>query len=178
MLIYPNQKLAIIIDGNNLYATAKNLEFEIDYIKLLNLFKSKGQFVRGYYFTLVDESQDIVGIRPLLDFLDYNGYSIRTKPTKSFTDNYGNEKIKGSMHVEIAVTMMELTDSIDHFILFTGDGDFESLVEGIQKKGCVVSVVSTVKSRPPMVSDQLRRQADQFIDLYDLIKIVGSDKKR
>uniref|UniRef100_A0A2A4YRT0 NYN domain-containing protein n=1 Tax=OCS116 cluster bacterium TaxID=2030921 RepID=A0A2A4YRT0_9PROT len=173
MHIYPAQKIAIFIDGANLYATAKALDFEIDYNQLLSLFKNKGQFVRAYYYTALVEDQEFSPIRPLIDWLDYNGFTMVTKPTKEFIDSSGRKKIKGNMDIELAVDVMEISEQVDHIVLFSGDGDFRSLVEAVQRKGKVVSIVSTVKSRPPMVADELRRQADQFIDLNDLKQLIG-----
>ena len=69
--------------------------------------------------------------------------------------------------------MLEIADRADHVVLFSGDGDFRRLVESVQRKGVRVTVVSTVKSQPPMASDDLRRQADSFVDLSDLSNIIG-----
>lgn len=173
MHIYPAQKIAIFIDGANLYATAKALDFEIDYNQLLSLFKNKGQFVRAYYYTALVEDQEFSPIRPLIDWLDYNGFTMVTKPTKEFIDASGRKKIKGNMDIELTVDVMEISEQVDHIVLFSGDGDFRRLVEAVQRKGKVVSIVSTVKSRPSMVADELRRQADQFIDLNDLKQFIG-----
>ena len=173
MHIYPAQKIAIFVDGANLYATAKALDFEIDYNQLLSLFKNKGQFVRAYYYTALVEDQEFSPIRPLIDWLDYNGFTMVTKPTKEFIDSSGRRKIKGNMDIELTVDVMEIAETVDHIILFSGDGDFRRLVEAVQRKGTVMSIVSTVKSRPPMVADELRRQADQFIDLNDLKQLIG-----
>jgi uncharacterized LabA/DUF88 family protein len=77
------------------------------------------------------------------------------------------------MDVEIAVDMMEMSAHADHMVLFSGDGDFRVLLEAVQRRGSRVTVVSTVKSQPPMASDDLRRQADSFIDLADLADLIG-----
>lgn len=124
--------------------------------------------IRAFYYTALVEDQEYSPIRPLVDWLDYNGYTMVTKPTKEFTDASGRRKIKGNMDIELAVDLMEMAESIDHAILFSGDGDFRSLVEAVQRKGVRVTVVSTVQSQPPMVADELRRQADHFTDLCDL----------
>ncbi|MDX2264142.1 MAG: NYN domain-containing protein [Hyphomicrobiales bacterium] len=168
MNFYPTERIALFIDGANLYATAKALSFDIDYKRLLNLFRSKGRLIRALYYTALAEDQEYSSIRPLIDWLDYNGYTMVTKPTKEFTDASGRRKIKGNMDIELAVDSMELAEHLDHIVLFSGDGDFRTLVEALQQKGKRVSVVSTLNTQPPMVADELRRQADQFIDLYDL----------
>jgi len=175
MIFYPTEKFALFIDGANLHATAKSLTFDIDYKRLLTFFRSKGQLVRALYYTAIIEDQEYSSIRPLIDWLDYNGYTMVTKPTKEFTDAAGRRKIKGNMDIELAVDAMEMAPSLDHLVLFSGDGDFRSLVEAIQHKGKRVSVVSSLRSQPPMVADELRRQADQFIDLADLADQIGRD---
>jgi uncharacterized LabA/DUF88 family protein len=175
MNFYPNERIALFIDGANLYATAKSLAFDIDYKRLLALFRSKGQLVRALYYTALIEDQEYSSIRPLVDWLDYNGYTMVTKPTKEFVDAMGRRKIKGNMDIELAVDAMELSDHLDHIVLFSGDGDFRSLVEALQHKGKRVSVVSTLATTPPMVADELRRQADQFIDLANLQNEIGRD---
>ncbi|MBC8050594.1 MAG: NYN domain-containing protein [Chitinophagales bacterium] len=179
MIFYPTERVALFIDGANLYATAKALSFDIDYKKLLTLFRTKGRLIRALYYTALAEDQEYSSIRPLIDWLDYNGYTMVTKPTKEFTDAAGRRKIKGNMDIELAVDSMELAEHLDHIVLFSGDGDFRTLVEALQQKGKRVSVVSTLNTQPPMVADELRRQADQFIDLYDLEKEIcreGSER--
>jgi uncharacterized LabA/DUF88 family protein len=166
--IQKNEKYAIFIDGSNLYAAARGLGFDIDYKRLLELFSQHGRLVRAYYYTALVEDQEYSPIRPLVDWLDYNGYTVITKPTKEFTDESGRRKIKGDMDIELAIDMMELCEELDHVILFSGDGDFRRLVEAVQRKTVRVTVVSTVQSQPPMIADELRRQADFFIELNDL----------
>ncbi|MBP0616004.1 NYN domain-containing protein [Jiella mangrovi] len=167
------EKLALFIDGANLYATSKNLGFDIDYKKMLTWFQRQAYVIRAYYYTALIEDNEYSSIRPLIDWLDYNGYRVVTKPAKEFTDPSGRRKIKGNMDIELAIDAMELVDTVDHFVLFSGDGDFRSLVEALQRKGRKVSVVSTLTSSPPMVSDDLRRQADHFIDIVTLRNEVG-----
>ncbi len=113
----------------------------------------------------------------MIDWLDYNGFSMVTKPTKEFTDATGRRKVKGNMDIELAVDAMRLADNLDHIVIFSGDGDFRSLVAALQQKGKRVSVVSTLQTQPPMVADELRRQADQFVDLADLEDQVGRAPK-
>jgi uncharacterized LabA/DUF88 family protein len=171
----PREKIALFIDGANLYAAAKSLGFDIDYKRLLSEFQEKGYLLRAYYYTALAEDQEYSSIRPLIDWLDYNGYTVVTKPTKEFVDASGRRKIKGNMDIELAVHAMEMAESIDHLVLFSGDGDFRSLVEAIQRKGRKVSVISTLSTQPPMIADELRRQADHFVDLATLRNKVGRD---
>ncbi len=168
MIFYPEERIAIFIDGANLYSAARGLAFDIDYKRLLELFRSKGRLIRAFYYTALLEDQEYSPIRPLVDWLDYNGYTMVTKPTKEFTDAMGRRRIKGNMDIELAIDMLEMAEHIDHAVLFSGDGDFRRLVEAVQRRGVRVSVVSTIRSTPPMVSDDLRRQADSFIELQEL----------
>ncbi|MGE3246332.1 MAG: NYN domain-containing protein [Beijerinckiaceae bacterium] len=170
-----NEKIALFIDGANLYATAKSLGFDIDYKRLLKEFQGRGRLVRAFYYTALVEDQEYSSIRPLIDWLDYNGYAVVTKPAKEFVDSLGRRKVKGNMDIELAVDAMEMAEHLDHIVLFSGDGDFRSLVEALQRKGVRVSVVSTITTQPPMVADELRRQADEFVDLIHLAKKVGRD---
>jgi uncharacterized LabA/DUF88 family protein len=168
MIFYPQEKIALFIDGANLYAAARALQFDIDYKRLLEVFGSKGRLIRAFYYTAMIEDQEYSPIRPLVDWLDYNGYTMVTKPTKEYTDATGRRKIKGNMDIELAIDVMEMAQYLDHIVLFSGDGDFRRLVEAVQRKGVRVTVVSTVRSAPPMVADELRRQADMFLELQDL----------
>ena len=167
------ERLALFIDGSNLYAAARALGFEIDYKNLLEIFAAKGRLIRAFYYTALLEDQEYSPIRPLVDWLDYNGYTLVTKPTKEFTDATGRRKIKGNMDIELAIDVMEMTPYLDHIVLFSGDGDFRRLVECVQRKGVRVSVVSTVVSSPPMAADELRRQADTFIELQELAPAIS-----
>jgi len=171
----PSEKIALFIDGANLYATTKGLGFDIDYKRLLKEFQSRGYLMRAFYYTALIEDQEYSSIRPLLDWLDYNGYTVVTKPAKEFTDSTGRRKVKGNMDIELAVEAMELAPHLDHIVLFSGDGDFRPLVEAVQRRGVRVTVVSTISTQPPMIADELRRQADVFLDLVELMPKVGRD---
>src|SRR6202161_3000746 len=169
------EKIAVFIDGANLYATAKTLGFDIDYKRLLKEFQSRGTLVRAFYYTAIIEDQEYSSIRPLIDWLDYNGYTVVTKATKEFVDQTGRRKVKGNMDIELAVDAMELAPHIDQMVLFSGDGDFRSLVEAVQRRGVRVTVISTISTQPPMVADELRRQADIFLDIVELQPKIGRD---
>jgi len=173
MKFYPQERVALFIDGSNLYATARALGFDIDYKRLLSLFAEQCSLVRAFYYTALIEDQEYSPIRPLVDWLDYNGYTMVTKPAKEFTDAAGRKKIKGNMDIELAIDVMEMSEHIEHIVLFSGDGDFRRLIEAVQRKGVKVTVVSTVRSQPSMIADELRRQADIFLDLIELKGEVG-----
>ena len=141
----------------------------------LKEFQSRGTLLRAFYYTTIIEDQEYSSIRPLIDWLDYNGYTVVTKPPKEFDDGEGRRKIKRNMSVELAVDAMELTEHIDQMVLFSGDGDFRSLVEAVQRRGVRVTVVSSISSRPPMIADELRRQADVFTDLVEFRSKLDRD---
>ncbi len=168
-----SSRIAIFVDGANLNATAKALGFDIDYKRLLNEFRNRGNVIRAFYYIAISEAQEYSSIRPLIDWLDYNGYTVVTKAAKEYTDASGRRRVKGSMDIELAVDAMELARHIDQMILFSGDGDFRSLVEAVQRRGVRVTVISTIAIQPPMIADELRRQTDVFIDLVELRSMLG-----
>jgi uncharacterized LabA/DUF88 family protein len=173
MTFYPTDRICLFVDGANLYSAARSLSFDIDYKKLLDEFRKRGILIRAYYYTALVEDQEYSPIRPLVDWLDYNGFSVVTKSAREYVDATGRKRFRGDMDIEIAVDMMEMSAHADHLVLFSGDGDFRRLVEAVQQRGVRVTVVSTVKSQPPMASDDLRRQCDAFVDLADLASIIG-----
>jgi uncharacterized LabA/DUF88 family protein len=169
----PAERLAAFIDGANLYATSKSLGFDIDFKRLLGFLRNHGTFIRANYYTAITDDQEFSAIRPLIDWLDYNGFNIVTKPVKEFVDGQGRRKLKGNMDIELAVDALQHAKHVEHIVIFSGDGDFRSLVAALQSMGKRVSVVSTLKTQPPMIADELRRQADQFIDLAELESEIG-----
>ena len=173
MAFYATDRIALFIDGANLYSAAKGLNIDLDFKKLLEEFQKRGVLVRAYYYTAIVEDQDYSPIRPLVDWLDYNGFTVVTKPAKEYVDASGRKRHRGDMDVDLAVDMMEMAEHLDHVVLFSGDSDFRRLIEAMQRRGVRVTVVSTVKSQPPMASDELRRLADSFVDLADLASIIA-----
>ena len=172
MKLNKNERTALFIDGANLYATTKNIGLEIDYKRLLRFFENNTHFIRALYYTAITDDQEYSSIRPLIDWLDYNGYTMITKPTKEFTDSTGRRKIKGNMDTELTVGALTLSDHLDHIVIFSGDGDFRALVEALQNRGKRVSIVSTLSTSPPMIADDLRRQADQFVEIKELAALI------
>ncbi|HEU0081771.1 MAG TPA: NYN domain-containing protein [Bradyrhizobium sp.] len=172
----PNSgRIALFIDGANLHATARTLGFDMDYRRLLAEFSGRGAVLRAFYYTTTIEDLAFSSVRPLLDWLDYNGYTVVTRPSKEFVDAVGRRKLKGSIAIDLTVDAMEIAPHVDEIVLFSGDGDFRPMVEAVQRRGVRVSVVSTISSQPPMAADELRRQADLFIDLKDLQSRIGRD---
>jgi len=176
-MFYKDERLALFIDGANLYGTARALGFEIDYKLLRQEFMRRGKLLRAFYYTALIESDEYSPIRPLVDWLHYNGFCMRTKPAKDYTDSQGRRKVKGNMEIELAVDAMELAPRLDHMVLFSGDGDFRPLVESLQRQGVRVSVVSTIRTQPAMIADDLRRQADNFIELDELREVIGRPQR-
>ncbi len=168
MSFLPTERVALFIDGANLYSASRNLGFDVDYRNLLAYFRKQAHVIRAYYYSALLETEDYSPLKPLTDWLAYNGYSLVTKPAREFTNSAGRRRVKGNMDIEVAVDMMELASRIDHAVLFSGDSDFRRLVEAVQRKGVRVSVVSSIRTTPPMVADDLRRQADQFLELADI----------
>jgi uncharacterized LabA/DUF88 family protein len=168
MYFLSSERVALFIDGANLYSASRNLGFDVDYRNLLEYFRKQTHIIRAYYYSAVLETEDYSPLKPLTDWLAYNGYTLVTKPAKEYTDSAGRRRIKGNMDIEVAVDMLELAPRLDHAVLFSGDSDFRRLVEAVQRKGVRVSVVSSIRTTPPMVADELRRQADQFVELADI----------
>ncbi len=173
MHFYPEERMALFIDGSNLHATARALDMEIDYKSLRNHFAKQSRLIRAFYYTALLEDHEFSPLRPLVDWLDYNGFTLVTKPVKEFTDDSGRRKIKGNMDIEIAVDMLNIADQLDHVVLFSGDGDFRRLLEAVQRRGVRVTVVSSNRTKPSMIADELRRQADQYMDLENLRDLFG-----
>lgn len=168
MLLHSDDRTAIFIDGPNLYSASRNLGFDVDYRQLLEYFTSRTRVLRACYYSALADNDDYSPLKPLTDWLAYNGYLLITKTAKEFTDASGRKRVKGNMDIEIAVDMLKLAKRINHAVLFSGDSDFRYAVEAMQNQGVKVSVVSSMLSVPPMVSDDLRRQCDQFVELADI----------
>ena len=177
MAFYKDEKLAILIDGANMYAAARTLQIEIDFRKLLDEFKTKGRLLRATYYTVIVENEDYSPLRPLVDWLAYNGFTVKEKSAREHTDKDGRRRVRGNSDVELAVDMVMQAEHVDHILLFSGNGDFTAAVEAAKSKGVRVTVVSTMHSQPPMIADDLRRAADTFIELSDLTDRIGRPKK-
>jgi uncharacterized LabA/DUF88 family protein len=167
------EKLALFIDGPNLYYTAKAIGLDIDFKRLLAEFNTRGSLLRAYYYTTISEGDEFHSVRPLVDWLDYNGYAVTTKLVKEYDDGDGRRKNKRNIAVDLAIDAIEISSRVDRIVLFTGDGDFTPLVEAMQRRGVHVTVVSTLRTKPQMIADDLRRQTDAFLDLEDLKASIG-----
>ena len=177
MAFYKDERIALFIDGANLYSAAKALGLEIDFRKLLDEFQTKGRLLRANYYTALLENDEYSPIRPLVDWLAYNGFNVIKKPAREFTDRDGRRRVRGNMDIELTVDMLAMAEHVDHVVLFSGDGDFRRLVEAVKERGVRVSVVSTVKLQPAMIADDLRREADVFIDLDDMADLIARPKR-
>lgn len=172
-MFYPHERVALFIDGSNVHTTCRTLDASVDWKKLLAYFGRQCRLLHADYFTAMSDADEYNSLRPLIDWLHYNGFRMHTKPAKEYTDATGRRRLKGNIDVDIAVTMLESAAHLDHVVLLSGDGDFVPLVKAVQGKGLRVTVVSTVQTKPPMVSDDLRRQADVFLDLADMLPEVA-----
>jgi len=175
MLFYPNERIALFVDGANLYGVVKALGFDMDYKKLFALFAQKGILVRAHYYTAISDDAEFVPLRPLVDWLAFNGWAVVTKSLKEWTDAQGHRRVKGNMVADLIVDAMEMAAHVDHIVIFSGDGDFCRLVEALQRMGKRVSVISTIQTKPPQCGDELRKLADNFIDMAELASFVKRD---
>lgn len=171
-MFYRDERLALFLDGWNLHSSAKGLGFEVDFRRLLEEFRRRGKLVRAGYYTALSEHEDTAGVRPLINWLSYNGYKAVTRTAVEVIDPSGRRRLRARIDIALTVDAMELGTKIDHAVLFSGDGTYRSLVVALQRKGVRVSVVSSVRSNPPMIADDLRRQADNYIDLEDLRELI------
>jgi uncharacterized LabA/DUF88 family protein len=177
MAFYKDERLAVFIDGANLYAAARAVDLEIDFRKLLKEFQTRGRLIRANYYTALVENDEYSPVRPLVDWLAYNGFNVVKKTAREFVDRDGRKRVRGNMDVELTVDMLEAAAWSDHIVLFSGNGDFRQLVQAVKAKGVRVSVVSTTESTPPMISDELRREADTFIELVDLGELIARPRR-
>ena len=168
MPLYEDDKTALFIDGANLYATTRGLGMQLDFSAMLEYFEERTRLVHSFYFSALSDSEEYNPVKPLTDYLSYHGYNVVTKTAREFTDTRGQRRIKGNMDIEMTVRMLELAPRLDHMILFTGDGDFRCAVDAVQRMGVKVSVVSSMKTNPPILSDELRRQCNDFIELESI----------
>jgi uncharacterized LabA/DUF88 family protein len=170
----PDGRLAVFIDGANLHSTSRALGFEVDFKRLLAELNRRGRLLRAYFYTTVSAADDFNSIQPLLDWLDYNGFTVRTKPLREHDDGEGRRRFRRNIAIDLAIDALEAAAHVDHIYLFSGDGDYRSLVQALQRRGVLVTVVSTIRSKPaPIAADELRRQADAFLDLDDLRSLIA-----
>ena len=177
MAFYKDEKLALFIDGTNLYSAARGLDLEVDFRKLIQEFRKRGRLLRANYYTTIVETDEHNPVRPLIDWLAYNGFNTITKTAREFTDRDGQRRVRGSMDVEITTDILELASTLDHIVLFAGNGDFRRVVEAVKAKGVRVTVISSVKSQPQVIADELRREADAFIDLEEMAELIARPRK-
>src|SRR5437660_819895 len=137
------EKVALFVDAGNLAFMQKQLNIRIDFDMFLKFFKTRRTTVvyAGYYTAVKQDRNGNRPLQPLLDFVGDHGYSLVTKPTKSYTQDDGIEIIKGNMDVELTCDVLELTEFVDRVILVTGDGDFSELVRRVIKQGVPVTIV-------------------------------------
>ena len=160
-----DERLAVFIDGGSLSAAVTALEFEVDFGKISRFFRDACNLVRIYFYAQVPEEGG--SIRPLIDWLDYHNYSVTAKTGRTLVEEGRKARTRGDFAVDLAVEAMRVGRNVDHLVLVCGDYRYRALVAGLQQMGRRVSVISTLQPRP-IVDAELRRQADQFIDLLEL----------
>ena len=166
-MLHKDERTAFFIDGPNLYVATRCLQFEMDYRKLLDYFSSRCHLIRASYYTPLHQDQEYSPRHALANWLDYNGFNVVTPRSREYS-NEGRRKVKNDMEIELVIDAFEAAAHLDHIVLFSGNGDYTRLASSLQGRGKTVSVVSTLLANPPMVSDELRRQVNYFIELKDL----------
>jgi uncharacterized LabA/DUF88 family protein len=164
------EKIAVFIDGPNFYHGTRALDLDVDFKRLLVEFERRGSLLRAYYYTTVENKE--FAVKPLIDWLEYNGFTVVTKPVKEFDDGEGRRIFKRNMAVELAVGALEIAARVDHIFLFSGDGDYRKLIQALQRRGVRVTIVSSTRTKPPMIAEELRKQADEFLELGSLRKSI------
>lgn len=156
-------KVAIFIDGNNLFHAARAVGVEIDYAKLLDLLRGDEMLLRAFFYTGVDQQAERQ--QGFLLWMRRNGYRVVEKELKTFAD--GTKK--ANLDVEIAVDMLSLADKYDTAILVSGDEDFSYAVNAVAYKGVRVEVAGFRSNTSPRLIDV----ADRFIELDSLISEIS-----
>lgn len=174
-LMPAGRRVAIFIDGVEFDETLRCIDGAVDYRKLLGAFQEHGRLLRAYYYAPTDE-QALISMRPLLDWLTYNGYQVRVKGDGEHSERRSRQRSR-SMSIELAVDVLELAPHLDTIVLITGDDAFKPLVAAVQARGITVSVVSTLKSKPAMVGNALRRQADEFIEIVSMLPRIALERR-
>ncbi|GAJ30636.1 LabA-like NYN domain-containing protein [Acidomonas methanolica] len=169
-MLHKDERTVVFIDGSSLYFAAKALGFDVDYRSLLEYFRERCRLLRACYYAALPETEDYSPLKPLTDWLAYNGYMLVTKTAREFTDYSGRRRIKGNMDVELTVDLLELAERIDHAVIFSGDADLRRAVEAVQRRGVRVTAISSLRASPPMIGDELRRQVDRFVELGDVAR--------
>lgn len=175
MHFFPQERILLLINGPSLHGTARALDLDIDFKKLLGIFRERARVIRAIYYAVIPEGEEFVAVRRLTDWLNYNGYTIVNKSRGETLDSTGRRRVNGRVDLEIAVDAMRMADSIDHFVLFACDADYSYLIEALKDRGKRVTVVSTMQTQPSMVADSLRRSTDEFLDLANIADDIRRD---
>lgn len=168
-MFYNTERIGLFIDGYSLYQTVRAMDLRIDYKALRDLFASKGRLNRVQYFATVNDHDpdEFNPQRKTFDWLQYNGFDVQTIQTRSFTGSDGEIQYRGNASVLMTCYALKHAEHLDHVVILTGNADFAPLITALQERGTRVTMVSTIKNGS-LCSDQLRRSADDFIDLEDL----------
>ena len=173
MYFYPNERIALLIDGMSLESALAALGEDIDYGRLRAFFARKGRLVSAGFYVSFSDDAEYEAARAKLEWLEENGFAIIARRASTSDLDPGRRRMRKSVSVDLAVDALQLAGNVDHLVLFSGDGQLRRLVEALQEEGKRVTVVSTIRTRHPIASDELRRQADQFLDLVNLAALIG-----
>lgn len=172
----PNERVILFVDGREFSACQRALGFNVDFKLLLSVYRARARLIRAmYYTTMVVQDED--SLRPLVDWLEYNGFRLFTKSLHEKVDREGRPYVRGNTRAEMAVDAVDMADHADHFVFFANDASFSHAAAVLQRRGKRVSVVSTMMTDPPLVADGLRRQVDHFIDLASLESLISRDRE-
>lgn len=177
-MFHKNERIALFIDGHALHNAAKSIDLTVDYASLRKEFAARGKLVHAYFYAAIDEDAEFSAVRKLADYLDYNGYMVRTRALQRRVQEDGNVRIKASIAVQMAVEARDVAEHVEHIVLFTGDGDMVHTVKSIQRLGVRVSVCGTRKGKESLLSDELRREVDNVIELDDLRRVIERQTDR
>ena len=178
LLFYPNERTSIFIDGRSLFHTARKLDFEVDLSKFSQYFASKFQLVRCSYYTPVSEER--TPLHNILDWLSYNGFTVSTRV---FSPDNHPPSISSLMSVDIIEQTLgngyagDEPYALQHVVIVSGDGDYCPVVKFLKSRSIRVSVMSSLETEPLSISEELRRLADNFIELDDLRSELERHKK-
>jgi uncharacterized LabA/DUF88 family protein len=158
-------RVAVFIDGNNLFHAARFHNIDLDYNKLLRVLLGDGRLLRAFFYTGVDAGAERQ--QGFLLWMRRNGFRVVQKELKTFYDGTR----KANLDVEIAVDMLSLAGRYDTAVLVSGDEDFVYALNAVAYKGCRVEVAGFRSNTAPRLIDV----ADFFIDLGDIAELVRKD---
>lgn len=164
---HARDRLQVFMDGQNLYGTLRTFDRKMDFKVVMDTLKAETRLVRAQYFTTIRPHQDNEKTYSVLDFLAFNGYTVHRKFIRDNIEMGGHVRSKGSIIGEMTAAMIDAADNgTDHIVLFSGDGELTAAIEACKRRDCRVTLVSSERTR--VVSEDLRRACDNYVDLENL----------